>query len=200
MYHWLCKKELGSDTHKWIFHEGLKTAPPPPWQPWKKYAVGNRVNIQSLNILTWPSSKIFIIWHTLFSLGVRNDFIWSDTNSLWYSLGSLWGLCGPLWSCIDHLQSPNGPLWRHIAPLWSYSSHGSLYKVGTLSVNIEVQFFKTHTLVKTLKPRRQTWNKFILQNSKEFVNSDAVMRFNFPLLQSISIQKQNIILRYCSHI
>ena len=46
MYKWLCKKELGSDTPKWIFHRGGLICPPPLWEPRTKYAVGNRVKHQ----------------------------------------------------------------------------------------------------------------------------------------------------------
>ena len=41
-YNWLCKKELGSDTPKCIFHRG---GDPPLLEPRNKYAVGNRVKI-----------------------------------------------------------------------------------------------------------------------------------------------------------
>ena len=44
MYNWLCKKELGWDTPKLIFHRGGGIHPP-PWEPRKKYAVGNRVKL-----------------------------------------------------------------------------------------------------------------------------------------------------------
>ena len=60
MYHWLCKKELGSDPPKLIFHRGGGFHPP-PWEPRKKYAMGNRVKLAHILLETTFDHVILII-------------------------------------------------------------------------------------------------------------------------------------------
>jgi hypothetical protein len=46
MYNCLCKKEMGLDTPKWVFHRGggIHPLPPPPGHPEISDAESNRVN------------------------------------------------------------------------------------------------------------------------------------------------------------